>query len=273
MENISKKLTPLQEELLELLKRIHKLCISEGVHYSVYAGTQLGAIREKGFISWDYDADIILKRDEYKKMINVLKNTNLGEDLSFDDMSDRIPKFILHREGKPTVFVDVFIYDYIIENQFFKQIKIYLSLFLAAITKSPEMIEVIRVKEQLKGWKYIIFYLVYLLGRPFPMRTKINFRNWFCEKVLVGHRTLVFCSNTTERYIKKDIHLDNNLDSYIETPFEDTKLLSFENYTEMLLCLYGFDYMIPKRSPKTEFDSHELNRQILEKKWTDNQFK
>ena len=268
MENKTKELSALQEELLELLKRIHKLCISEGVQYSIYAGTQLGAVREKGFIPWDNDADIVIKREEYKKLTHILKNPILGQELSFDDISDRIPKFVLHRKDKPAVVSDIFIYDYISENPLLQKIKIYVSLFLAAFTKSPEMIEVIHVKKELTGWKYGVFYLVYLLGKPFPMRVKIHFRNWFCENLLVGRKTTVYCSNLTKKHIKKDIHLEKNLNSYIEIPFEDTKLLSFENYTEMLSYLYGSDYMTPKKFPQAESDSHELNRQILERKWS-----
>lgn len=263
-----KKLVLMQEEMLELLKRIHKLCMTEDVKYSVYGGTQLGGVRDRGFISWDNDADIILRREEYNKLLCVLKKISLGQDMYFDDTLDRIPKFVLHRLGRPAVYIDVFIYDYISENPFFQNLKIYLTLLLAAITKSAETIEVIRVKRQLTGLKYTMFYIVYFLCRPFSIRKKIDFWNWFCERKLVGKKTTIFCSNSPKPHMKKDIHLAKNISSYVNIPFEDTYLMSFENYAEILQGLYGFDYMIPKKNPETEFDAHELIRQLLERKYT-----
>ena len=263
----NKDLISLQEESLELLKRIHELCVSQNVKYSVYGGTQLGCVREKGFIPWDNDADIIIRREDYKKLVNILKNINLGKDMFFDDTLDRIPKFILHRLGKPAVYVDIFIYDYISGNLFFQNIKILLTLLLAALTKSEETIEVIRTKKQLTGWKYKIFYLIFLLSRSISMRKKIDFWNKFCERKLVGKKEIIFCSNSPKVHIKKDIQLAKNMNSYIEVSFEDIKLLSFENYSNILQGLYGSDYMVPKKFPKSEFDAHELVRKILEKKY------
>lgn len=261
-------MTLVQEELLELLKRIHALCLQNGIKYSVYAGTQLGAVREQGFIPWDYDADIIVKREEYKKLRNVMYGNSRDTTIILDDISDRIPKFVMHRKGKCAVFVDVFIYDPISQVPVCRQVKIYLSLLLAAITKTPETIKIIKVKKKLTGWKFKLFYLIYLLGRPFPMRMKIDFRSWFCERILTGNKTMIYCSNDIEECIRRNIHLTDTLQEYMEIPFEDTKLLTFKNYHEILLALYGEDYMIPKKYPKTEFDSHELNRLLLEKKWS-----
>ena len=54
----------IQLEMLEEVDRICKVC---GIHYNIIAGTLLGAVRHKGYIPWDDDADVALMREEYER--------------------------------------------------------------------------------------------------------------------------------------------------------------------------------------------------------------
>lgn len=66
----------IQEELLQEVDRICRKC---GIHYNMVGGTMLGAIRHKGFIPWDDDADIGLLRKEYERFREACK-TELNTD-------------------------------------------------------------------------------------------------------------------------------------------------------------------------------------------------
>lgn len=64
-----KKLRRLQLLQVEMLREIDRICKKNGIKYSIIAGTLLGAVRHRGFIPWDDDADVTMLRSEYEKFI------------------------------------------------------------------------------------------------------------------------------------------------------------------------------------------------------------
>ena len=61
-----------QRASLEILKAVIKLCDRLQLNYWITYGTLLGAIRHGGFIPWDDDLDIAMKREEYDILINYI---------------------------------------------------------------------------------------------------------------------------------------------------------------------------------------------------------
>ncbi len=64
-------MTGLQEKILDIMKVFDRVCRENELHYYMLGGTMLGAVRHKGFIPWDDDADFGLQRREYEKLLNL----------------------------------------------------------------------------------------------------------------------------------------------------------------------------------------------------------
>lgn len=63
-----KKVWAIQLDLLDQLKRI---CRKYGLIYYADSGTLIGAVRHQGYIPWDDDIDIVLKRADYDELLSV----------------------------------------------------------------------------------------------------------------------------------------------------------------------------------------------------------
>lgn len=66
-------MTGLQEKILDIMKAFDKVCRENDLHYYMLGGTMLGAVRHKGFIPWDDDADFGLPRREYEALLKLPK--------------------------------------------------------------------------------------------------------------------------------------------------------------------------------------------------------
>lgn len=111
------KLRTVQLQANNLLIILSEICKEHNLSFWIQGGTLLGAIRHQGFIPWDDDIDCGMPREDLKKLHKILaKNSSVEyvECYHFVEKWNlycRMPKIRFKKD--PTVFVDIFPYDFI----------------------------------------------------------------------------------------------------------------------------------------------------------------
>lgn len=100
-------MTGLQEKILEIMKAFDRVCRENGLHYYMLGGTMLGAIRHKGFIPWDDDADFGLLRKEYEQLLG-LPESSLPEGYRLRHFSKEsgVPYAFIRLEDERTTCIE-----------------------------------------------------------------------------------------------------------------------------------------------------------------------
>lgn len=248
-------------QLLVILQEFDKLCREKNIKYSLHGGTLLGCVREKGFIPWDDDVDVSMTREEYDKLVSVLKS---NERLILDIEANRFPQ-VWFRESdtdKP-VWLDIFIWDGISEHRLVQKLKIVKLSFYLGFMKTRKTMLLSTERKKYKGIKHIIIYAAYLIGCLFPQKLKRKMAT-AAEKSLHGSGKYIHRSN--DQYIGMIIVLPAEVMSeYEDAPFEDATLMITKGYHEILRTCYGEDYMTPKKSDEGDVIAHSLAHEILRK--------
>lgn len=126
-----------QMKLLEMLKDIDELCKRHNIPYWLTGGSALGAVRHKGFIPWDDDADIGMMYEDYVRFQKVVHEldpekyiaqcfeTHKAYNVLIPPMKVRLKgtyclenNRLLANKCKDSdgLFIDVFIIDHVSEN-------------------------------------------------------------------------------------------------------------------------------------------------------------
>ena len=248
----------IKEVELGIMDYIHNICKEKGINYSLAYGSLLGAVRHKGFIPWDDDLDIALKRDEYDKLYQAIleDNNSIYKVVSWENDS-RYPYPFYRVYDSRTVYennyiqndielgicVDVFPFDdYKDVNKEITKLDMYRRLSVYTLYG-------IRNKEA--GIKNIIRYLMLVAFRLTRVKTwnkKLN----DSSKVPVNSEYIDYLMESKKYSTKIDAKA---LDEVVECKFEDRLYNIPKDYDHILTTIYGSDYVeIPPLEKRIQHD-------------------
>ena len=248
----------IKEVELGVMDYIHNICREKGINYSLAYGSLLGAVRHRGFIPWDDDLDIALKRDQYDKLYQAIleDNNSIYKVVSWENDS-RYPYPFYRVYDSRTVYennyiqndielgicVDVFPFDdYKDVNKEITKLDMYRRLSVYTLYG-------IRNKEA--GIKNIIRYLMLVAFRLTRVKTwnkKLN----DCSKVPVNSEYIDYLMESKKYSTKIDAKA---LDQVVEFKFEDRVYNIPTDYDHILTTIYGADYMeIPPIEKRIQHD-------------------
>ena len=243
---------------LDMLRELDRVCRDNNIKYTIFGGTLLGAVRHKGFIPWDDDADVCMLREEYEKFKTV--SDQLDPEICFFQDHTTDPEYRwgygkLRRTGtryvragqehincKTGVFIDIFPLDDVPISTFGQMIQDF-HCFCLRKTLWSEV-----GKFDAKGMERLVYQLISHIP------TKVVFRQlkWYADRSKNDTpnmvRTLCYTSigklyrkhPLPQRYgMPKKWFL--NLSHY---QFEGQDLCGIADYDACLSFEYG-DYMTP----------------------------
>ena len=248
----------IKEVELGVMDYIHNLCQKENINYSLAYGTLLGAVRHKGYIPWDDDVDISLKRDEYDKLYQaVLRDNDPIYKVASWENDARYPYPFYRVYDARTVYennyiendidlgicVDVFPFDYYADvNKEMAKLDTYRRLSVYTLYG---------IHSKNAGLKNIIRYLLVLVFRLTRVKTWNKKMNLLSMQANDNDSIDYLMENKrTSTKFEKTL-----LDKVMDSPFEDRTYKIPEASHQILSAIYGDDFMeIPPVEKRVKHD-------------------
>jgi lipopolysaccharide cholinephosphotransferase len=270
-------LTEVHQANLAILKEIDRICRKYKIQYLLDAGTLLGAVRHKGFIPWDDDADVAFTRSNYDAFLKVVRQ-ELPEEMellepkdlrggtAFYDFTARIlyknsrthadSEEMRFYEGKLNhLWVDLFTIDKLPKGKLSSALTRLLHTVIYGMAMGHRYR--LDVKKHSPGNKIVIVILA-SLGKIIPMKTLRKLQHMAAIKDRKGESSLRYYSNYQPDYLYVTLKKEW-CEETVDLEFEDTRLMAPKGRHEVLTWIYG-DYkkLPPKEQRVPSHSSMEI---------------
>ena len=249
----------IHKEELKILDEFLRICKKHSIEYYIIGGTFLGAIRHKGFIPWDDDIDIAMKRPDFEKFLSIA-NSELPHHmklLTFNNTEDyryylphlanlniEIVEKRNEKKGKTiNLFIDIFPIDGTPNNALLRKIHYFRILALRLLYSWYYIDEIDTQRKRTTLEKILI-----VLGKILPTKRIVD------PKKVLNRIDSILKSNPVEEsdyigtimgaYRVREIVPCDFFGKPTEYQFESYRLTGPEKYDEYLTHMYG-DYMEP----------------------------
>lgn len=259
-----------QKYEFDILNRLIDFLDKNNLNYFLAGGSLLGAVRHKGFIPWDDDIDIGMKREDYEKLVNITKENDgyISENLQFQasDLENSIypygkvvDKFIKIKSENGLddyLWVDIFPFEFLPKNDFKTKVLYKKESFLNKILYIKNMDWEYLKKSSKSRVKYLVKKMIYeIFLKRLDNKSIGKKMNNIAKKVNKKYENSEYLGCIVWGYDgKKEKVYAEDLD-IINLEFEGKEIKTMKGYDRYLSNLYG-DYM--KLPPEEKRISHNF---------------
>lgn len=265
---------------LQVLERVDQICQEHNISYYADWGTLLGTIRHKGFIPWDDDIDICMRREDLERFARVMEDyedelifCNIYNTPDWGAHAARVSTknfFVVDRDqikdqmGFPfPAGIDIFTLDRVPDDKMLEKEQIDLMQTISSIREVREWIKENGDKSQ-EARLMKKEYIGLLRGLERNCHMKFSQEDPTEQELLILSEEIAGAYNGEDSaYITQMNCLGCGMDYYIpqsvyektvRMPFENTTIPVPEEYDILLRKKYGDDYMTPqKNNPGHEY--------------------
>ena len=230
-------LKTIQQELFALLQDAVRVLEEEHLPYSLICGTLLGAVRHGGFIPWDDDIDIVMPRESYERFAAVYPGrASVGFEL---DTTDTWVPRVRRIGGRKTAFLDLFVLDPLPAGKLARKWKLFRLKTLQGMLKDHTDYRRFSLPKRL------LLYVTDVLGKPFSKAAKLRAYDRVSREGDPGS-AVWHMSNGAFKLLPMTLAISGFLpENLTYLPFEGLNVRVPKDKEELLILLFGPDYMTP----------------------------
>jgi lipopolysaccharide cholinephosphotransferase len=247
---------------IEVLNEVDRICRKHDIQYFADWGTLLGTIRHQGFVPWDDDMDITMKREDYTRFCKIVQEEesdieiiNFHTDYEWKDMLSRVingrnvnytkEHLKKYHDFPYVVGLDIFPLDYVAPTEEEDELQCNLIAIVESfsfnirngIATSEEIEQTTKDIEQMCGVKF---------NDKEPLATqllKLGERLSMMYTEEESHSVALMGDHAGPRPL--DVYPKEYYSESIYMPFEYTTIPVPKEYEKILRQKYGDNYMTP----------------------------
>lgn len=228
-------LEQIHDELMCQLRDIVSICDKYGIQYNLMCGTLLGAVRHKGFIPWDDDVDLLMTREEFTRFRKIYPE-ECDKRFELTYLDTWTPRVMNRDPEKAAAFTDFFILDPLPPEGWRRKAHLLHLHLLQGMMKKDVDYSRFGLKNR------ILLRATHVIGMPFSYRWKAKRYEKVSTRVREGND--LHMSNGAFELMCHVWHPEQFAEK-TKVPFEDVQALIPVKYDEVLIILFGPDYMTP----------------------------